>query len=248
MSVPAITALALTHYPARREMLASALASFRAQSLRDAELLVVNDGVPLAAPSPEIRVLNLPDSAPLTIGDKRNAGLREARGAWVAIWDDDDISLPTRLEETFAIVSRERAKYVKSSTMWVADSSLRVAGLCAGCCYPTALFHRETALGIGGFPSLSYGEDSVFLQRLVAAGESWRDVPLRSYVHRRHASNISALICGETLQSFLARGVAACDDEMAAVQKTVDAIRASASLSSTTSSPSLLVGNLRSRR
>src|SRR4051794_22068061 len=108
MRAPAITALVLTRYPARSAMLETALASFRAQTFRDAEILIVNDGVPLEHPSPDVRVLNLPPGAPRTIGEKRNVGLREARGEWIAPWDDDDVCLPNRLAESFAALDGGR--------------------------------------------------------------------------------------------------------------------------------------------
>jgi glycosyltransferase involved in cell wall biosynthesis len=203
-------------------MLETALASFRAQSFRDAEALIVNDGIPIASRSPDVRVLNLPPGIPISIGEKRNAGLRGARGEWVATWDDDDLSLPSRLSELFDALEGGRIKYVRSATMWVADATMRVVALCSGCCYPTALFHRKTALRIGGFSSDSYGEDSVFFQRLVAAGERWSDRLFRSYVHRRHGTNVSALICGESLQGFLARAIATPVNEITAVQAVVD--------------------------
>jgi len=225
MRAPAITALVLTRYPARSAMLETALASFRAQTFRDAEVLIVNDGAPMEHPSPGVRVLNLPAGATaITIGDKRNAGLRAARGEWIAPWDDDDVCLPERLAESFAALDGGRVAYVKSTAMWVADADVRVAGLCAGCCYGTALFHRETALRAGGFAGANYAEDQAFLERLGAAGAACRDLDFRWYVHRRHDSNVSALICGESLAWFLERALATPPAEIAAVQGAVDDI------------------------
>jgi len=222
MRTPAITALVLTRSPARSAMLETALASFRAQTFRDAEALIVNDGVPMEPPAPDVRVLNLRADAPLTIGEKRNAGLRAARGTWIAPWDDDDVCLPERLAESFAAVDGGRVLYVKSTTMWVTDADLRVAALCAGCCYGTSLFHRETALQVGGFTGENYAEDQALLERLGAAGAPCRDLAFRWYVHRRHGTNVSALICGESLPWFLERAVTTSPEEIATVQTAVD--------------------------
>jgi hypothetical protein len=221
---PAITALVLTRYPDRAAMLETALASFRAQTFRATEVLIVNDGIPVEHPSPDVRVLNLPSGTSLTIGEKRNLGLREARGEWIAIWDDDDLSLPTRLSELFDAREGGRIKYVKSATMWVADEAMRVASLCTGCCFGTALFHRETAMRMGGFPSENYGEDGVLFHRFSAAGEPWRELRFRSYVHRRHRTNVSALISGESLRGFLTRAIATPVNEITAVQAAIDVI------------------------
>ena len=221
MPNPAITALILTCYPRRREMLETALVSFRAQTFADAEALIVNDGVPITCAAAGVRVLNLPRAPSITVGDKRNAGLGAARGEWIAIWDDDDVSLPGRLAESFAALDGGRVAYVKSSTMWVADGALRVATLCWGCCYPTALFQRAAALDVGGFPDQSYAEDAGLLERLGAAGRPWRDVQLRSYVHRRHRTNVSALVCGESLGAFMERAIARPPEEVASVDRAV---------------------------
>jgi glycosyltransferase involved in cell wall biosynthesis len=232
VSAPVVSALVLTRYPARAAMLEVALASLRQQTFRDAEAVIVNDGDPLACELPGMRVivLNLASSSlgrrvRVGIGDKRNLGLRAARGEWVAIWDDDDVSLPSRLAESLHATDGGRAAYVKSSSMWVADAGLRVAALCAGCCYPTALVHRARALDAGGFGEGDYGEDAALFRRLVVdGGAPWRDLTLRSYVHRRHQENVSARVCGETMASFLSRAISTTAAERNAAQGLVDAL------------------------
>ena len=220
-----VSALVLTRYPSRAAMLETALASLQRQTFRDAEAVIVNDGDPLACDLPGARVLNLGRRARIGVGEKRNLGLRAARGEWVAIWDDDDVSLPSRLAESLQATDGGRAAYVKSSSMWVADAGLRVAALCAGCCYPTALVHRARALDAGGFGDGDYGEDAALFQRLVLnGGAPWRDLTLRSYVHRRHHANVSARVCGETMADFLARAIATSEVERETAQQLVDAL------------------------
>ena len=208
-------------------MLEVALASLREQTFHDAEAVIVNDGDPLACDLPEARVLNLGRRTRLGVGDKRYLGLRAARGEWVAIWDDDDVSLPSRLAESLQATDGERAVYVKSSSMWVADASLQLMALCEGCCYGTALVHRRRALDAGGFGGGDYGEDAVLFRRLVVEGRApWRDLSSRSYVHRRHPANVSARVCGETMASFLARAISTTETERDAAQRQVDALAA----------------------
>jgi glycosyltransferase involved in cell wall biosynthesis len=229
VSAPVVSALVLTRYPSRAPMLEMALASFLQQTFGDAEAVIVNDGDPLACDLPGAVVLNLGRRVRLGVGDKRNLGLRAARGEWVAIWDDDDVSLPSRLAESLQATDGGRAAYVKSSSMWVADARLRLAALCAGCCYGTALVHRARALDAGGFGGGDYGEDATLFRRLVVdGGAPWRDLTLRSYVHRRHQSNVSARVCGETMAGFLARAIATTDAERDAAQELVDALVATA--------------------
>jgi len=222
---PKLTAIVLTRHPERAAMLEASLASFRAQTLLDAEALIVNDGAPIACLAPRVRVLNLPPGRPVTLGEKRNVGLREARSPWIATWDDDDVSLPQRLTETLAAAESGGFEYVKSRSMWVADAALTVAALYHGWCLPTAVFRREVALEVGGYPHERFAEDFLLYDRFIRAGrrcmpELW----LRSYVHRRHASNVSALERGESLTSHLEHVLATGADEVAAVNAAVRAM------------------------
>lgn len=85
----------------RPELLAEALASLRAQTFRDFETVLVNDGAPLPeallAPAPgrglTVAVPPAPGGRTLAL----NAGLAAARGSWVAYLDDDDVYLPGHL-------------------------------------------------------------------------------------------------------------------------------------------------------
>lgn len=85
----------------RPDFLAEALASLRAQTFRDFETVLVNDGAPLPeallAPAPgrglTVAVPPAPGGRTLAL----NAGLAAARGSWVAYLDDDDVYLPGHL-------------------------------------------------------------------------------------------------------------------------------------------------------
>jgi len=112
------TVLAQTHFPApsgaprvsvivptcnRPEMLREALASILRQTLRDFEIVVVNDGGPDVEPvlrsfNPEQRITCLRHPRPKGPSAARNTGLRFARGQFIAYLDDDDIFYPHHLE------------------------------------------------------------------------------------------------------------------------------------------------------
>jgi glycosyltransferase involved in cell wall biosynthesis len=92
--------------------LEEALAGLSAQTLRDIEILVLEDGstdgtpqVLASWPDDRIRVIN---TGGVGIGAALNIGLREARAALVARQDADDVSRPERLEKQVALLNRDR--------------------------------------------------------------------------------------------------------------------------------------------
>jgi hypothetical protein len=91
-----VTCLCLTRN--RREWLPKAIESYLGQSYGLRELLIVADGEDvrdLVPERPDIRLIHVEEGR--TIGDKRNFGVSQARGKYVAHWDDDDWSAPERL-------------------------------------------------------------------------------------------------------------------------------------------------------
>lgn len=96
-----------------------AVASVFAQTYTSWELLLVDDGSTdtssalarrYAAERPDrVRHLEHPGHANLGISASRNAGVRNARGKYIALLDADDIWLPSKLEEQVAILERHPA-------------------------------------------------------------------------------------------------------------------------------------------
>jgi glycosyltransferase involved in cell wall biosynthesis len=87
----------------RARYIGEAIASILAQSLRDFELIVVDDGSSDGTPEaverirdPRIRLVR--NAGNLGIPQTRNRGLQEARGEYIAWLDSDDLALPQRLQ------------------------------------------------------------------------------------------------------------------------------------------------------
>ncbi|HWW61638.1 MAG TPA: glycosyltransferase family 2 protein, partial [Thermoanaerobaculia bacterium] len=93
---PEVTAVITTHV--RPLHVHEALASVRAETHKDMEIVIVDDGGAFAAPAgeprPEVRVVR---GESLGIGRARNLGLAAARGEFIIFLDDDDVALPHRI-------------------------------------------------------------------------------------------------------------------------------------------------------
>lgn len=102
-----------------RDYLPAALDSLLAQSLREFELILIDDGSTdgsaaicdaYAQKDPRIRVIHQENRG---ICAARNAGLALARGEFVGFMDNDDYLYPDTLRDNYALALREDADWVK---------------------------------------------------------------------------------------------------------------------------------------
>lgn len=130
----------------------------------------------------------------------RNALLEQARGSWVVFLDSDDELLPDHLALRRAAIASRPA-----TELWL--SPMRIVGnpLVPCCVNPGEMIHidrcigvgmltirREVILQAGGFPEVSYAEDSALMAQLLARGVRLQWLTHRSYVyHRNHADTIT---------------------------------------------------------
>lgn len=226
---PLVSCVLLTTHPRRAAFLPDALRSYRQQGYAARELVIVNDGAPLASAAGDVRVVNLPRRArPWTIGEKRNVGVRAARGEYLATWDDDDVSLPARLEESVAAAEAWGADVIRADAMWVADAALSLRGRCqrsrGAPVMPSALVRRDAAVRAGGYPVADYLEDAALIERimLLSRGRVATLPGCRWYILRRHSSNVT-LDAGELADSYFA--CAACDPEVRDAEAALAALR-----------------------
>ena len=90
------------------QYIAEAIQSVLEQTFTNFELLIVNDGstdhtsnVLASFTDPRIRVINQVNGG---VSVALNAGLREARGTYIARFDADDVCYPYRLEQQYLFV------------------------------------------------------------------------------------------------------------------------------------------------
>jgi glycosyltransferase involved in cell wall biosynthesis len=105
--------------------LARALASIRAQTYRDYEIIVVNDGGEDVARLCELfgPVNYLALKRNMGLPTARNNGIRRANGRFVAYLDDDDMWLPRHLEKLVAFRLKSRCRLVYSDSFYWFDES-----------------------------------------------------------------------------------------------------------------------------
>lgn len=197
------------------ELVRGAIESVLAQTYPDFELLVVDDGssdgsaeVLGSYGDERIRVLRNEENR----GQVRslNRGLGEARGAYVARLDQDDVCMPRRLERQVAALDREPGVAVVGTWMDLYDDEGRLAWELRGTiddsaeftfliltnrlplAHPTVMFRLAPVRELGGYdPSVRYAEDQDLWRRLALAGYEARVLrePLLRY--RIHAEQQS---------------------------------------------------------
>ncbi len=198
----------------RAAMLAEAIASVRAQTFADWELIVVDDGSTdeteatvraLTREEPRLRYLRQPQGG---VSKARNAGIKATQGRYVAFLDDDDMYLPEKLALQVAhLTQRPGVGFVYGQNEWVTreGKSLGVhpqqpAGnlreLFEHCAVTlqTVLCRRGLLTQAGGFDeSLSIGEDYDLWLRLarLTKFEFMPRVLVRYRVHGANTCNDS---------------------------------------------------------
>lgn len=208
--------------------LEASLQSVLAQSWRDFELVVVDDGstdespamlARFAASDPRIRVIRQTNGG---ISRALNAGLAAARGDWIARLDSDDLMLPNRLERQLAFVRAEPDAVAAGSYYEIIDGAGAVRGLLHPLprsraelarllasrdpltfTHPTMIYRRAAALDAGGYVSaLEPCEDVALFARMLAAGGIILIQPEVLTRYRVHAGSISSR---KTVEQFLMR-------------------------------------------
>ncbi len=114
MLEPTISVIIPTHR--RSQLVKRAVASAMEQTLSDIEIIVVIDGLDIATDTelakindPRLRIVQLPISEGGAAA--RNAGIAQAKAAWIAFLDDDDEWLPQKLELQLAAAEKSQYQY-----------------------------------------------------------------------------------------------------------------------------------------
>ncbi len=150
-----------------QHLLEESVESFLRQTDVHSELVILNDhpGQELAFDHPRVRVVNQPVRF-RTLGEKYNAMVALAGGSLLAPWEDDDISLPHRLE-----LSRERLgdrDYYNPRQHWCVDDRGLHWDTAMGVGHNLSLFRRRAWQTVGGYPVVT-GSQDMEMDRLLSA-------------------------------------------------------------------------------
>lgn len=181
MNMPLVSCLCATYNRPRTHqyLLEEAVESFLRQTYPNKELVVLNDCAvqELVCDAPGVRVVNVPERF-LSLGDKWNAAVELARGDLLAPWNDDDIGLPNRL--AFSVERLGDADYFNPRRYWFQDGAGFHSNHSMGYAHNASLFTRRAFRQVGGYPSISLGEDAAIDGAFLAEIEHAVD-PLRGY-------------------------------------------------------------------
>jgi glycosyltransferase involved in cell wall biosynthesis len=196
--------------------LGETLDAILAQTFEDWECIVVDDGstddtrtiaTAYADRDPRIRVVHQDNQG---TGGAYNAGVRSARGEFVAICSADDILLPGHLSAMSAFIDAEDGYEIYSSNgyFWSPGVSKELAygpgeresiasfdlpNVIHKCFFSVgAAYRRELFGAVGGYRLGVYGEDYDFWLRAMAAGARQRYLPEPLALHRVSATQKSA--------------------------------------------------------
>lgn len=136
-----------------------------------------------------IRLINM-DKRFATLGEKYNAAVGEARGDLILCWEDDDISLPWRINQAvemmiptplvFNFWNPQRTWYMPGGELYHNHNH--------GVCHNASVFRKSAWEQVGGYPAISDGQDAVFDRRLRELGPTPPPLPddprLWAYIYR----------------------------------------------------------------
>lgn len=190
--------------------LADAIASVRAQTYREIEIVIVDDNPPQSAAREATRVLveglrggdipvvylGLPHNMGAALG--RNEGVHASRGELITFLDDDDTYLPRKIELQVAAMGSDsdicacamvaidggrRADYIRTHP---AGSSLTEFLLNGSAFTPMIMVRRELFLRAGGFLDTPRFQDHVLALRLLSKSERIKVISQPLFVHNLH--------------------------------------------------------------
>jgi hypothetical protein len=165
-TMPAVSVIMYFHRDTR--FLRPAIASILAQSFRDFELVLVDNGTGMTAaalgePGADPRIRWVRQSHNTGIAAAHNTGVAAARGEFVALIDYDDLALPNRLEKQVAALRADPELGLVSALADRIDEQGRITGRMFTLLDPTA-FRAYAQFAAPVFTPAAMGRRALFAE------------------------------------------------------------------------------------
>jgi glycosyltransferase involved in cell wall biosynthesis len=198
--------------------LAQAIESVLAQTFRDFELLIVDDGSTdgsaeiartFVVKDRRVRLISQPNGGVVSAG---NRGLKEARYEWIARLDADDVFLPEKIERQVSFIRRNPDVKIVGTLAWFISAEgfrLGLVGTEGPFCredfqrltrdddpvffvHSSTLMHRETVLAVGGYrKQFIQAEDVDLWIRMAEARHLMLKVDEPLLLYRLHGASLT---------------------------------------------------------
>jgi len=167
MSTTEMVSVLLCHHNMRGRVV-RAIECYLSQTWPNKELIVVDDGdEPIADLVKDVPGVTYIFKPAANLAEKRNAGIRVARGEFICHFDADDWSSPYRLADQVAMMGAEELKLGGYGSCYFWNENTGEASRYSGSCLwgATLIYRRQWALGHLFDEKVSYGEDLIFVNR-----------------------------------------------------------------------------------
>ena len=200
--------------------LAECWESIRAQTFREWELVLVDDGSRAAETVAEInRIADDPRVVLIRLDENQgiapalNLGLRRCRANLVARMDSDDVMMPTRLERQFLYLQAHSDVVVLGTQIQAIDwetgrpifeptnhpeqitedyvNHQRITSEIFFLNHPSVMLRRNEVLNLGGYPEYRIAQDLGLWLKVVMAGLRIGNLPTVEVHYRLHPNQIS---------------------------------------------------------
>jgi len=195
-AAPLISCLCVTR--GRSDLLARSIRCFQAQGWPKRELVIVYESDDAATRAflskladPMIRIVEVPASPKLSLGELRNLAIEAARGRWFCQWDDDDWYHRDRLSAQWTALRAARKSACVLMHWLVFDATTERA--CISPRWPwegSILCDRHALHGGPRYASAERAEDTPFVQALVRRGEVVPLIRPGLYIYVYHQHNV----------------------------------------------------------
>ncbi len=156
----------------RVSLLRRAVSCFLGQTYEQCELDVVYESEDTATRDylrtlcdPRIRTIEVPSSAGLTLGSLRTLSLEQARGQYVAQWDDDDWYAPTRLAEQMKSIRESGLAGCVLSRWTIHDATTQRSYISGKRTWEGSLVAERAA--VPAYPPAKQGEDTPVIDAMM---------------------------------------------------------------------------------